>query len=110
MTVVAQNMPHLLPELPLFYGLVTDKDGIPIAIVTEDFSKDGKNRVDKTYSSPQGLNGIFVEGTADEEFLHDIAFIVQEKQEYVEYPEGELPPIGATLRKTKCRLGDFYPV
>src|SRR3989338_7814582 len=45
MSVVAENMPHLLPELPLFYCLLVDKNGKPMAIVTEDFSKDGQNYV-----------------------------------------------------------------
>ena len=111
MTVVAQNMPHLLPELPLFYGLVTDENGIPIAIVTEDFSKDGKNRVNKTNLSPRGLKGIFVEGTINEEFLQDAAFIVHEIEEMkLDFTPDELPPIESARRGPIRRLGDFYPI
>lgn len=67
MSVVAENMPHLLPELPLFYGLLVNNKGIPIAIVTEDFSRDGQNFVNSPAAEPQGFRELFVEGTLDDD-------------------------------------------
>lgn len=41
--IIATNLPHLLPELPLFYGLLIDREGNPMGIVTEDFLKEENN-------------------------------------------------------------------
>jgi hypothetical protein len=100
MSVVAENMPHLLPELPLFYGLLTDSKGMPMAIVTEDFSKDGQNYVEPYRVEPEGLLDLFVPGTIYEDdydgSLLSIAF--------------KISPKGSSGNEYHIRLGDFYPL
>lgn len=53
---VAEQLPHLEVELPVFYGILFDRAGKPLGIVTEDFSKGGKYEVqDMTYDRPELL-------------------------------------------------------
>lgn len=39
--LVERNFPHLVDEFPLFHGVFLDKNGKPIGVVTEDYSKNG---------------------------------------------------------------------
>lgn len=42
---VADGLPDLRPELPLFLGLLRDKNGLSVGMLTEDFSKGGKYKL-----------------------------------------------------------------
>jgi hypothetical protein len=110
MSVIAENIPHLLPELPLFYGLLTDKDGEPMAIVTEDFSRNGQDHVSSHAAEPYGFRELFVEDTLEDDFVCNIGFTVYPKVEEPTWPEGELPPMGSSINSGIRRLGDFYPL
>lgn len=46
MEYLITHIPRLAVELPLFYGLLTDKNGDVKGILTEDFTKGGKNRIE----------------------------------------------------------------
>ena len=43
---VEQNLPYMLSEFPIFYGLIRDSKGEKIGVVTEDFSKGGRYEVE----------------------------------------------------------------
>lgn len=94
MQIISEVMPHWLPRLPLFHGLLVDLDDQPKGILTEDFTKNGRNRVDSSMFPPEELKEIFVEGTVDDDFLCNVGFLVQ--------PEGKNSP--------HMRYGDFYPL
>lgn len=99
LSVVAKNLPHLLPELPLFYGLLIGKDGEPIAIVTEDFSLNGANYVGPSRFVPRGFSELFVEGTLDDDRAESISFNIRPKK-----IDGEVHA------ERVWRYGDFYPL
>lgn len=42
---IAQHIPELVPELPLFSGLLKDRYGKPIGTITEDLSQGGRYRI-----------------------------------------------------------------
>ncbi len=106
MSVIAQNLPHLLPDLPLFYGLVIGKNGEPTAIVTEDFSRDGENRVEPSRYVPVGIEELFEPGTLDGDKIEHISFAVWPIEAERKFtPSGELIPVQRAFR-----LGDFYPL
>ncbi len=96
MSVVAQNLPHLLPELPLFYGLLVDGQGKPMGIVTEAFSEDGKYSIYTSSIIPKGIRDLFIEETVEDDFIDHISF--------------NLVPKNINTVGTKQRLGDFYPL
>jgi hypothetical protein len=51
---IAELFPHLVPELPLFYGLLRSRDTNEYrGIIVEDFSQNGKYRVDNIISEPR---------------------------------------------------------
>ncbi len=111
MSVVAKNMPHLLPELPLFYGLLIGKNGVPIAIVTEDFSQNGDNDVESSNYVPPGFQRLFVDGSLDYDKLVNISFTVSPKNTGWEgAPFDALPPIGALSIRRIVKFGDLYPL
>jgi len=42
---IAEQLPHLEAELPIFYGVLLDSEGKTLGIVTEDFSQGGRYEV-----------------------------------------------------------------
>src|SRR3989344_1882947 len=60
---VAEQLPHLEAELPVFYGTLLDSEGKPVGIVTEDFSQGGRYEVRSMVKDkeefPNELRGIF---------------------------------------------------
>ena len=50
-----QYVPQLLPEFPIFYGLLARSNGEPLGVLTEDFSKGGKYKVKDMYDSDRNL-------------------------------------------------------
>ena len=94
---IAQFYPHLVPELPAFYGLLVGKNGESLGSITEDFSKGGLYKVEDVFTPfmikhreriPTELKNAFVDMELDEEDLARMCFIVN----------------GAR------RIGDFYNI
>ncbi len=51
------KFPHLVPELPIFYGLLRNREGAPLGVIMEDFSKGSKHKVHDVYEDGKNLPG-----------------------------------------------------
>lgn len=108
MSVVAENLPHLLPELPLFYGLMTDKERNPLGIITEDITRNGRDRISPHAVIPRDLLSIFAKDTVDEDRACNVACTVYEKPDA---ETGGVENLGPKTTSAAARgLVDFYPL
>lgn len=87
-SAIAKNFPNLLEQLPCVYGLVVNKDGVPLGMITEDFSEGGKFDVSRRAPAVYKVKDIFAPGTVDNDDIEKMGFNVNGGR----------------------RLGDFWPV
>ncbi len=75
-SAISHNFPDLTEKLPLFYGLLVDRQGLAAGIVTEDFSEGGLQRVRAGGASPLEVKRLFVEGSVDNDYIQNCAYTV----------------------------------
>ena len=86
---VAEGLPQLEPELPVFYGLLQYNDGNSVGILTEDFSQEGRYPV--------------LDMEAWDNIPHELKSLVGD------LPNEELAHVGFMVNGQR-RLGDFNTV
>ena len=92
--VIAERFPHLRDELPTIYGLLKNRLGKPIGVITEDFSEGRRYKVDDV---------------ADKLFGAKYPHLVPHELQSLTGKESELFDLAsvAFLVNGKRRLGDF---
>ncbi len=77
---IEQKAPHLMPELPSFYGLLVAGNGRHLGVITEDFSRAGKHEVhdmDEGDSNlPTELRKVVNDPRLHDEELAKVCFVV----------------------------------
>lgn len=86
-TAIAEHIPELRDNLPMFYALLRGAKRKRVGILMEDFSEGGRLPVDSLNSIPEGLISLFGADVLEEDFVDHMGF----------YVEG------------RSRYGDFYP-
>lgn len=87
-SAIWKNFPEFVNQLPAFYGLLLNKTGIAIGMITEDFSQGGKFHVVNSAYGSYEIKDIFVEDSVDDDEIEHMGFTVNGKR----------------------RLGDFWPM
>lgn len=78
-SAISENFPELAEKLPLFMGLLVNRQGVAVGIVTEDFSAGGMHRVREGGASPYKVRSLFVEGSLPDDHIQRSAFTVNGK-------------------------------
>lgn len=75
---IAQHIPELVPELPLFFGLLKHRDGKPIGTITEDFSQGGRYRIFDVFADLLHYEGQLIDRLSS--FLSSPRFTISDEE------------------------------
>lgn len=87
-TAIAEHIPAIRDDLPVFYALLRGTKGKPIGILMEDFSEGGRLFVGSPIIFPTEIVTLLGQDVLNNDYVHNMAFNVEGKNKY----------------------GDFYPI
>ncbi len=79
LSAISNGFPGLSESLPEFYGMLVNRQGIAVGIITEDFSEGGLHKVREGGFSPYKVRSLFVEGSVNDDYIQRSAFTVNGK-------------------------------
>ena len=112
-SAISNNFPELTEKLPLFYGVLVNKQGVAIGILTEDFSEGGLHKVREGGMSPYKVRSLFVEGSLSDDHIQSSAFTVNGKTRlgdfwyFGDYKDREENAKRVGVDRVQQRIADF---